>query len=214
MNTPAKLGRNLHFSTLAGVENVHLDSEWVVGRWNASLVEIHGPANGTQLHDFLNWRTEPESIVLFTKKHGPLNATARPGAGFRFQLSQWRKHHSAMRSTWKKLDKATGDWEMSWHDGILVYENRQLVYKVRTLLVFLALDIVMRPVNQLKVCRRPGCLNPFFISRHLRQHFCSEMCAGWGQQMAKRKWWAKDGPEWRKKRAKATGHKSAPSKLR
>jgi hypothetical protein len=202
MYAPAKLGRSFRFCTLAGVEDVHLDGEWVVGRWKASLTQIYDREKGSLLQDFLNCSSRPESILGFTKRHGPLDRQAKPSAEFRFELPEWGKMQQSMRSVWKSQRKAVG-WELSPDDGNLAYENRHLVYRARTLLVFLGIDLVTLPVERMKVCARPDCPAPFFVTRHLRQHFCSEECSGWGQRQAKKKWWKRSGPKWRRKHAKA-----------
>jgi hypothetical protein len=207
MGVLAKLGRSFQFYTLAGVENVHLEGERVVGRWKSSLVRIYARENGALIHDFLNWRIEPKSIVLFTKTHGPLDREAMPGCEFSFQSSAWTKLQAAMRSIWRNQRKATGDWEMSSDDGDLACENRQLVYRARTLFLFFCMDLVTRPVDQMKMCGCPECPTPFFIARHLRQRFCSEKCAGWGQRQLKKEWWAQYGESWRRERAKTKARK-------
>lgn len=206
MIAPAKLGRSFRFCTLAGVEGVHIEGEWIVGQWKASLTQIYGKETGTVLQDFLNSSTSPESILRFTKQYGPLDRGAKPSVEFKFQLSEWRKVQQSMRSLWKSRSKVAG-WEMSPDDGNLAYDNRQLVYRARNLLVFLGVDLVTLPVERMKVCGRPDCPAPFFITRHLRQRFCSEECSGWAQRQMKRRWWAKKGRTWRKNRAKTKARK-------
>lgn len=213
MSATAQLGRHLCFCTLAGVENVRLDGECVVGRWKGSLMQIYGRDNGALLQDFLNCPTKPESIVLFTKRFGPLEVQGKPGADFRFPLSDWRRRQGEMRSAWRNQRKATGDWEMSPKDGNLAYEGRKLVYKARTLFLFLCIDLVTRPVHQMKICRYPDCPTPFFAARHLGQRFCCTTCSAWGQLMAKRKSWAKNGRRWRRNSAKAKASKGRRATL-
>jgi hypothetical protein len=206
MSDLAKLGRSFRFCTLAGVEGVYIEGEWVVGRWKASLTQIYGKEKGTVLQDFLNCSTSSESILRFTKQYGPLDRGAKPSIEFKFELSEWRKMQQSMRSLWKSQNNVAG-WEMSPDDGNLACESRQLVYRARTLLVFLGIDLVTLPVEHMKVCGRPDCPAPFFITRHLRQRFCSEECAGWGQRQAKNKWWRESGPAWRERRAKTKTRK-------
>lgn len=206
MNALAKLSRSFRFCTLAGVEDARLDGEWVVGCWKASLTQFYGEEKGTLLQDFVNCSTRPESILRFTKKHGPLDGHAKPSAEFKFQLSEWRKRQQSMRSLWNSQRSALG-WEMSPDDGYLAYENRQLVYRARTLFLFLAIDLFTLPVDRMKVCIRPGCVAPFFVTRDLRQKFCSEKCAGWAQRISKKIWWNREGPAWRKRRARTKTRK-------
>jgi len=62
------------------------------------------------------------------------------------------------------------------------------------------------PIDHVRICANPECKAPYFVAKDLRQRFCSEICAQWGQREWKRQWWAAKGGEWRKSRPKATKH--------
>jgi hypothetical protein len=50
------------------------------------------------------------------------------------------------------------------------------------------------------VCANPDCPAPLFFRSptNRRQRYCSPECSGVGQRVAKRKWWAGHGEQWRK----------------
>jgi hypothetical protein len=205
----AKLTGAFRFCLLAGVEEVCLDEESVAGRWTKSLTPFWSTENVRPTQDFLNWSSAPESIVLFTKRFGPLNDEPKPGDGFRFHLSEWRGLQKRLRLTWNdvRLGKTTGDWEASPGDGVLAYQNGQLVFTARSLFSFLCLDLVTNPVKLMKLCLRPGCPAPFFMAHHARQRFCSEKCSGWSQRISKTIWWKRNGEKWRRKRNRLKARK-------
>ena len=49
-------------------------------------------------------------------------------------------------------------------------------------------------------CQNPDCPAPYFLATRRAQKYCTEKCAGYGQKEAKKRWWAKQGREWRKTR--------------
>jgi hypothetical protein len=84
-------------------------------------------------------------------------------------------------------------------DG-LAYVNRKLGYRAGTIWRFLLLDLLSCDSARLRTCKRPDCPHPFFVARHLKQNYCSDLCAAWGQRQWKLKWWEKRGADWRRKR--------------
>ena len=50
------------------------------------------------------------------------------------------------------------------------------------------------------VCQNPDCQAKYFFGTRRTQKYCSRACAEYGQRAAKRRWWAKDGTDWRKAR--------------
>jgi hypothetical protein len=175
---------------------------YFVGRWKSALERFYGPQTGRLIEHFVNWPSAPESVLLFTKKYGPLDQKPAPGDEFRFQLSAWNKRQTGFRSTWRDAKLFTGEWDVSDENGGLTYEDGRLMYKSPSLRSFLGLDLMTCPLDRLKICMRPGCPNPYFIAHH-RQKFCSQICAGWIQRQWKKKWWDRNGTEWRKKRDKS-----------
>jgi len=58
---------------------------------------------------------------------------------------------------------------------------------------------LLNSADRALVCRNPDCPAPlFFRSRtKRRQKYCSPECSGVGQKVAKQKWWAAHGKQWR-----------------
>jgi len=201
----ANLLSPLRFYTLAGFQDVHLEGDFLVGRWKTSLDRFYGPKRDRLIQEFVNWPDAPESIVLFTKRYGPLRHLPRAGAEFKYKLSAWKADQDQLRSLWKEIRKSS--WEMPRDHGAMSYENGHLFYYTYTLFSFLCLDLVTCPVERLRVCERPDCFQPYFIAHHLGQKYCSHLCAGWVQKQWKNKWWAEHGSQWRKKRKKSRSGK-------
>jgi hypothetical protein len=203
--TLTKLDAPLGICFLAGVENVRLDGAHLVGRWKASLERIHGSENVFLIQDFLNWRNEPEDILAFTKKYGPLEDRPKAGQSFTFPLTIWISRQRALRFAWNQVrnhGRRISGWDTNDEMGSLMYESGRLTYTAQSLWSFISIDLVTYMPERLKLCMCPACPTPFFIARHLRLKFCSEKCAGWAQGISKKKWWDREGPAWRKRRAK------------
>jgi hypothetical protein len=59
---------------------------------------------------------------------------------------------------------------------------------------------LLKSAGRALVCGNPDCPAPLFFrpGTKRRQRYCSPKCAGVGQAVAKRKWWANHGQQWRK----------------
>jgi hypothetical protein len=62
--------------------------------------------------------------------------------------------------------------------------------------------LLLKSVDKLRVCKNRHCSTPYFFAQRSNQKFCSEPCARPVQQMYKRQWWARNGQEWRNKKAR------------
>ncbi len=56
--------------------------------------------------------------------------------------------------------------------------------------------------KRLRKCARPDCPNPYFVARHGKQTYCSDLCAAWKQRQLKRDWWRRKGSVLRSMRAR------------
>jgi len=94
MNTPAKSKSRFRFCTLAGVENVRLvESNKIAGRFKETLEEFDGQPKRRLIEDFLNWPSDPQSILRFTRKYVlcktcPLSAKSSKSSGIRGLLTR------------------------------------------------------------------------------------------------------------------------------
>jgi hypothetical protein len=199
MLTPTKSNQRFRFCTLAGVEDVRLvHSNKIVGRFRATLDEFYGPKHRL-IEDFLNWPSDPESILRFTRKYGPLQAPPAGGKEFEVFWHPWTLDQRRLRSMWRRNHLfELNEWERS--SGTLAYRNGWLTYTAPNLYVFLYMDLVTSEAKRLRVCKRLDCPNAYFIARHLKQRFCSDKCAEWGQREWKKQWWTEHGAAWRQQR--------------
>lgn len=195
----AKYSRHLTICVLAGVEDVHVDGDLVVGRWKSNLTPLDYSRQTRLAEQFLNWQSDPKSIVVFTQKYGPIKEWPRKGHPFQFRVDGWSKIQESLQRFWETRGSIS-EWEITRAGGSLAYRNKKLIYTAPTLFDLLALEIVTCPVERRRKCARPDCQNPYFFAKHLRQNFCSDQCGVWGQRQSKLKWWREHGDELRRMR--------------
>lgn len=231
--TPSYSLRGIRFCTLAGVENVSLVGKEIGGHFVAQPARFYGIKGKRLFEEFANWPTDAKSILRFTKRFGPLDEKAHPKAAFRFGCEGWKSGQEGLRLLWAILQcgssqPATGSWGSfsgsggafedavkfdgagGWHlvidpSDAWEYENRRLVYRTGSLFRLIVFELLAVPQERLRTCARPDCPHRFFVARHLRQNYCSDLCSAWGQRQWKQKWWAQHGDEWRKQHTKAGG---------
>lgn len=200
MSTPAKSSRPFRFCVLAGVEDVRLAGREVKGRFQAELSEFYGPRSRTLIEDFLNWPHDIESVLRFTRKYGPLRDTPDAGKPFEVSWLPWSADQRQLQNLWQRRNVLrSSQWEPS--GGSLAFRDGWLTFTTKNLYEFLYVDLVTCEAKRLRFCKRPGCPHPYFIARHLKQRFCDERCAEWGQREWKKQWWNKHGDSWRAQRA-------------
>jgi hypothetical protein len=198
------------------VENVQLvGSNKITGRFAANLKEFYGPSNGRLIEHFLNWKTDLESILRFTSKYGPLRNKPVGGAEFEVSWFDWKLDQRRLQNLWERR-RVFEFSEPESSGGSLVLGKDWLTYRALNLFVFLSMDLATCESKRLRKCKHPDCPNPHFIATHLKQKFCSEPCAAWGQKELKKQWWAKNGPEWRAEQrlTKSEGGKNVTQKTR
>jgi hypothetical protein len=66
---------------------------------------------------------------------------------------------------------------------------------------------LLKSASKLRCCHNPDCAAPYFLARRRSQKYCSVDCNLPAQREYKRRWWHKNGDEWRKLRAHRTRHK-------
>ncbi len=52
------------------------------------------------MQDFANWGREPEDILRFTRRFGPLARSAQGGKPFTVKVSEWLRRQDAFRAEW------------------------------------------------------------------------------------------------------------------
>lgn len=196
------------FCVLAGVEEAGAQGGRIVGRWQDKLTELSGPKlYGTNkirpIEEFVNSPPDPKGVLLFTRLFGPLHGTPKPGREFQFPIQGWYADQKHYQQLWDDKDQ-WWRWEIKkeWVET-LTGEDDAVICQVGTLYHFLYLDICTCPRERLKKCARSQCPNPYFVAHHLRQNYCSDLCARHAQSIHKKQWWDKYGPEWRAQRQRA-----------
>ena len=194
------------FSTLAGSADAELQGDEIVGHRKHRQELFSGLRARTLVEEFVNWGDDPQSILRFTRRFGPLSNPQREDGEFRQSLQEWRKHQMRLRGLWKfyadtKHYRGRGAWTGLVEEGeYLTALAGNLTFVTPNLHRFLLFELSSCPVTRVRICARPDCKTPAFTARHLRQHFCSETCAQWGQRQWKKQWWAEHGQMWRKQR--------------
>lgn len=178
---------------------------------------------------FANWTPTPEGVLEFTKLYGLLDPTGKycewklgdKGRAFSFKVASWIDSQKYFRQYWD-WNKHSGNWDvvrhdlmrefMPWkvinapelsHPGIeldYIYNlgpKPYILLKAQTLWQYLCTLLAFHSVGELRLCQNPDCPAPRFIARRKDQVYCSSDCAA---LLAKRRWWAKHGEEWRKER--------------
>jgi hypothetical protein len=203
-NTPAYSLHRITFFTLAGVDNAQLDGELIVGRFADSLKLFYDLKGKSLFEEFANWPSGERKVLDFTRRYGPLEEGARERGTFKFSLEQWRFSQTSFRETWEHLQPRPGVRPIS---GLYqdrgghgwAYDGGRLTYRAVNLKELMLLSLWACPKERLRKCARPDCPHPYFVARHLKQNYCSEPCATWGQRQWKLKWWKEHGKEWREK---------------
>jgi hypothetical protein len=201
MLTPDNSLRNFRFCTLAGVEDVRVvGTHKIIGRFQENLKEIYGPRRKRRLvEDFLNWPSNLEGLLRFARKYGPLRISPVAGAEFEIPWGHWMEDQRRLQSLWQRQRIIQpAEWEP--RGGSLSFREGWLTYTTSNLYMFLHVDLITSETKRLRFCKRPDCRNPYFIAGHLKQRFCSDLCAEWGQREWKKQWWTEHGTAWREKR--------------
>lgn len=211
---PAKTKPGLRICTLARTVSAELVEDAVIGEWGRRAEPFFGPSvtGGWLIQEFLNWSGDPAGVLRFTKRYGPLcDLSPEPGP-FRMELSGWLALQEVYRIAWRGIAEGgkqsfrNGIWNAPVEAGDrLLARNGEVLYLTHTLSWFVGLEACLLPLDRLRICSRPDCETPYFVAGHLRQNYCSEVCAQWGQRKAKLKWWAEQGQEWREEHKRTKG---------
>ena len=200
MFTPTNTFQNVSFFALAGVETARLeDSGVIVGKFATDLRAVRASRNKFLCEEFVNWGFTDQDILRFTKTYGPLEAAPDPGSQFEVSVSNWRMWQGGLRFAWEGGTSIQGfatdrpQWR-GWQQG-----EEGLVYRAANLMEYMNLSFWACPKERRRKCIRPDCPHPYFIARHLKQNYCSEICAKWAQARWKREWWSQHGKTWRDK---------------
>lgn len=213
MITPDSLGlhNQVAVTTRIGTKGVRIEGDRIVGLW-ANATEFVGPKRRLLIEDFLNWDKDPRSIARFTTTYAPL-LWSTPEVGlpceekeFSFYIEDWLRIQEHLQDVWRTIcgseNKSTAfGGYFSETDGIEV-QSGKLVLRASNLRLFMVMEIMAGPLERLRICKKPGCITPYFLAHHLKQTYCSPSCAEWAQREVKKKWWAESGESWLASRAR------------
>src|ERR1017187_266040 len=143
MITPAIL-RKLRFLAFSGVEGVQLSGDAVIGQFKPKLVEIGGARDVRLIETFVNWPDDAKSIVRFTRRYGPLEIPAIPGAPFEFHLDEFKTAQEYFRDIWRNVRKRS-DLELLSLGGSLRFHKGSITYTAPNLRAYLFVDLTTSP---------------------------------------------------------------------
>ena len=235
MNAPAYSAFDLACSTLAVTEVQHCGDS-IVGSLNGSKmippfshsptkVDLRREAHSV-VEEFVNTDQDPQSILRFTKRFGPLQRLQRGQKEFSLSLQDWRKHQEWLRGQWRRraedasaVRKRAGrfspqSWTFESDEHLLFSSSGRVLIVTNSFRRLIEFAWFSTPTDHVRICANPECKTPYFASKDFRQRFCSEVCAQWGQRQWKREWWAARGNDWRKNRSieRATKHSEKKGK--
>jgi len=204
---------SITFYTLAGVARAELLEDRITVVQKNPLPELKSNKGALLCSEFANWSADPEEVLRFTRRYGALRAPLEPGAEYTFLVRHWVEDQKRIRSAWgmteyvfRKFDLhrwgELGEERISVEEGeAFVFRFGRLEYKTQSLFRLLLMELLSTPKERLQLCLRSGCVTPHFVARHLRQKYCSDLCAQSAQRDSKRKWWEQHGEQWRRRRA-------------
>jgi len=210
--------RQVSLMTLAGVEDVRLDGDSVVGRWKPELGYIVSskPKKRSFVEDFVNVNSEdPQEILRFTLKYGPLVKPGyefhpgwipEPGAEFRQSIKDWKDYQGWMRERYWPISQSLG-YKIGMHGGEQVHfdsKGRVCAIVLDSLKRLLEFEIFSTPDALLRVCARPGCGTCFIATRKDSRLCGTPRCADEVRKQFMRDWWKREGKQWRERRKTET----------
>jgi hypothetical protein len=202
-----------------------LKSQKICGVLGSELTQVFASLKEPPHKVFVNWPSTPEGVLSFTNRFGMLDPKGKysvvtGGEAFSFTVGSWVESQKYFRQYWD-WNSEHGDWDVvrldlerelmpsqvigtgDNHEGITVNYLAGLGPKpyislaASTLWQYFCALLIFYSVGDLRTCQNPDCPAPRFIARRKNQIFCCSDCAG---LVAKRRWWAKHGEQWRQRR--------------
>lgn len=170
--------------------------------------------------NFLPWAGLPTTRVSVDA----VNDTFGSGNGFGEESSTERRINVGcdplitlrddVRTIWREDDLETKEWRVYWLRGDPTMSASYLATldpHMRPKTFDKAVLHLLKSASRLRCCRNPECAAPYFFARRRSQKYCSEDCTLPFQRDYKRRWWHKNGDQWRKSRARKATHKTRRS---
>lgn len=174
------------------------------GRWKRPYSVDRELTSYDELVAFLNYSGEPDAILAFTKRYGPLTVdAATKRATFSFTLKEWRRAQSHLRMLWDSealvpgqgvpLDPRGTQFPTRAGEVFRRYAGRWS-YVASTLERLFWLEVLAAPANRLRKCAHPDC-GRYFFANHRREKYCSlpSPCKHLARKRRKLVWWHQKG---------------------
>lgn len=175
-----------------------------MGRFSPDINDLVPPREGFLSPAFANWPTTPAGIQSFTQSYGPLDLNAVPGGTFAFPLTDFVQAQHRVHDMWKN---PAGYGELYVPAERLTIRSGTMTFYLPNLYWYVVAELLSTPAERVRICRRVGCVHPYFIADTLRRQFCSDECAEEEQRTLKRTWWQTSGGDWRAKRRSTNAKK-------
>jgi hypothetical protein len=189
-----EIGRRVRFSVLVSTTEAELAGrDRIVGKRLGSKAWVNRARSLTE--EFLNCDDDAHSILLFTRKYGPLDESSGRDQ-FQFDIAEWKKDQARLRGWWEMFAEygrrsrqppTSVVVEAVPRDLFRVDENG-LTYECATLSHYMVLEIAALPPQRLRSCSREGCRHRF-VAHDLREKYCSESCKTEERNRAKLRYW-------------------------
>jgi hypothetical protein len=183
------------------VTNVRLQGTEITGNWSKKSSEFYGERSSTLAQRFANWPCDPESILQFTQRWGPLfgNPYDRD-RGFRFTIEEWIEAQSVFRAIWRNLKGFPRDFEgidrrlpigtlpIATPEPVQVQIGpKAVILQIPNLFTFMHFEL-HSSIKVLRICKRRDCKKRYFLAQHGKEQYCSTDCANWAQSVWKKRW--------------------------
>ncbi len=176
------------FYTPVGVAEIRVEGQKVIGEWRDPLQRHYGERGITVAERFVNCGWEPEQIVKFTEKYGPLSSSSHDGSReFSFPVESWRSNQWEFRKLWASIQHGGTLRTQLLEVGQIEIRKDWLHFKCGSLWDFMTLELLSKR-EKVRFCRRPECDHPYFTAQHGKEQYCSTNCANWAQSEWKRQW--------------------------
>ena len=176
------------FYAPAGVANVRVEGENVIGKWAASWHRYYGERGATLAERFANWGRKHERILEFTKRHGPLtHSPYHQPLEFSFSLESWTRNQWEFRKLWASMQQGRIGRTQQLEVGLVEIRNGWLHFGCGSLWDFMTIELLRKP-EKLRFCKRADCDHRYFTAQHGKEQYCSTDCANWAQSKWKKQW--------------------------
>lgn len=185
--------RRVRFSVLVSTSSAELvGANQIVGKRIGSKVWANRARSLTE--EFLNCGDDPQSILHFTKRYGPVNDLSGRDQ-FQFDIGEWRKDQARLRRWWevfadygrRSRQRASVVVEAVPRD-LFRLDHKGLTYECANLSHYMVLEIASLPAQRLRRCYRQGCKH-VFVARDLREKYCSDSCKTEERNRSKLRYW-------------------------